>query len=337
MDLLRMPFTLFYMKTNRDKNPHVWEERSPGSKDPVWRYTANPILGRRAIPSAQAIYNSAVVPFDGGYAGVFRADHWNGLPDLHCGRSKDGVVWEIEDGVIELLTDEPGLTKPAYGYDPRITLVGDLYYITWCCEYHGPTIGVAWTKDFKCFHRLENAFLPHNRNGVLFPRKINGRFAMLSRPSDKGHTPFGDIFYSESPDMCFWGRHRHVMSSGDLWWESVKIGSGAVPIETPEGWLLLYHGVRSSCNGLVYSMGAALLDLERPWIVRSRIAGPILMPEEDYETTGSVPNVVFPCAVLLDEPTGRMTIYYGAADTHIALAFAYRDELLELLKKHPVA
>jgi len=109
-----------------------------------------------------------------------------------------------------------------------------------------------------------------------------------------------------------------------------------VPIETEEGWLLLYHGVRSSCNGFVYSMGAALLDLEKPWIVRGRITGPILMPELDYETTGAVPNVVFPCAALHDERDGRIAIYYGAADTHVALAFAWRDELVAEILKYPV-
>jgi len=316
--------------------PFPWQDRPADGSDLVWRYSENPLLGRRAIPCAQAVYNSAVVPFEGGYVGVFRADHLNGLPDLHFGRSDDGISWRIENETLNLLNDEPQLNKPEYGYDPRICKVDDRYYITWCCEYHGPTIGVAWTRDFRSFHRLENAFLPHNRNGVLFPKKINGNFAMLSRPSDRGHTPFGEIFYSESPDMCFWGKHRHVMSSGNLWWEGVKIGSGAVPIETSEGWLLFYHGVRSSCNGLVYSMGAALLDLDRPWHVRSRIAGPILMPEMDYETVGSVPNVVFPCAVLHDEPTGKIAIYYGAADTHIALAFTYRDELMAELKRHPV-
>lgn len=321
----------------RHTSPFVWEDKPSDCHDLVWRYSANPILGRRAIPCAQAIYNSAVVPFRGRYVGVFRADHMDGLPGLHLGWSEDGIRWDIANDTLPLETSEPELTKPAYGYDPRICLVDGRYYITWCCEYHGPTIGIAWTEDFQSFHRLENAFLPHNRNGVLFPRKIGGNFAMLSRPSDKGHTPFGDIYYSESPDMCFWGRHRFVMASGSLWWEGVKIGSGAVPIETPEGWLLLYHGVRSSCNGLVYSMGAALLDLEKPWKVRCRLTGPLLMPERDYEVYGSVPNVVFPCAALHDEATGRLAIYYGAADTHVAIAFAYRDELVASLLRSPVA
>jgi len=321
--------------TPKFKPPFVWSPRPAGSTDLVWRYPGNPILGRRAIPCAQAVYNSAVVPFQNRYAGVFRADHMNGLPDLHVGWSDDGIRWELSPEPIGFATSDGEMPKPAYGYDPRVCLIGEKYYITWCAEYHGPTIGLAWTSDFKTFHRLENAFLPNNRNGVLFPRKIRGHYAMLSRPSDGGHTPFGEIFYSESPDLRFWGSHRFVMGAGRLWWESVKIGSGAVPIETGEGWLLFYHGVRSTCNGLVYSMGAALLDLDNPWKLRGRIPGPILMPEQDYETTGFVPNVVFPCAVLHDESTGRLAIYYGAADTHVALAFALRDELISELLANP--
>ncbi len=313
-----------------------WSPRPEGSKDLVWRYPNNPILGRRAIPCAQAIYNSAVIPFDGRYVGVFRADHLNGMPNLHLGWSDDALTWKISNDPITFAPGGDTSHRSGYGYDPRVCRIGADYFITWCAEYHGPTIGVARTRDFKKFERLENAFLPNNRNGVLFPRRIGGKYAMLSRPSDGGHTPFGDIFYSESPDLCHWGRHRHVMSSGSLWWEGVKIGSGAVPIETEAGWLLLYHGVRSSCNGFVYSMGAALLDLEEPWIVRGRITGPILMPELDYETAGSVPNVVFPCATLHDEKDGRIAIYYGAADTHVALAFAWRDELVAEILKYPV-
>lgn len=314
--------------------PFVWHPRPEGENALVWRYPANPILGRRQIPCAQAVYNSAVVEFGDRYAGIFRADHMDGLPDLHAGWSSDGIRWEIEGE--PLAFDFAGCEerKASYGYDPRVTRIGDDFFIAWCSEYHGPTIGLARTADFRSFERMENAFLPNNRNGVLFPRKIGGRYAMLSRPSDGGHTPFGEIFYSESPDLRFWGNHRFVMRPGDLWWESVKIGSGAVPIETAEGWLLFYHGVRSTCNGMVYSMGAALLDLDRPWRVIARIRGPILMPEREYEITGFVPNVVFPCAALHDEPTGRLAIYYGAADTHVALAFAFRDELLGELSKN---
>ncbi len=181
---------------------------------------------------------------------------------------------------------------------------------------------------------MENAFLPYNRNGVLFPRKINGKYAMLSRPSDTGHTPFGDIFYSESPDMCHWGCHRYVMGTKPWTWQSTKIGAGPIPIETREGWLMIYHGVLTSCNGFVYSMGAALLDLDEPWKVIYRAAPYLLSPQEIYECVGDMPNVVFPCAALTDAETGRIAVYYGAADTVTCLAYTQVDELVEYIKEN---
>jgi beta-1,4-mannooligosaccharide/beta-1,4-mannosyl-N-acetylglucosamine phosphorylase len=192
---------------------------------------------------------------------------------------------------------------------------------------------VAWTKDFETFHQQENAFLPFNRNGILFPRKIHGNFAMLSRPSDNGHTPFGDIYYSESPDLDFWGRHRHVMSPVGDSWMYTKVGGGPVPVETSEGWLLVYHGVLQSCNGFVYSAGVALLDREQPWKVTARSRHYILSPQTAYECVGDVPNVVFPCALLCDAATGRLAIYYGAADTCTGMAFSTVDELVAFARR----
>ena len=192
---------------------------------------------------------------------------------------------------------------------------------------------MAWTLDFETFHQIENAFLPLNRNGVLVPRKIGGKYAMLSRPSDRGHTPFGDIHCSFSPDMVHWGQHRFVMKPNGGW-QSTKVGAGPIPIETTQGWLMIYHGVLTSCNGFVYSMGAALLDLEQPWKVIARTSPYILSPQELYECVGDVPNVVFPCAALVDAPTGRMAVYYGCADTCTGLAFCYVDELIELTKSN---
>jgi beta-1,4-mannooligosaccharide/beta-1,4-mannosyl-N-acetylglucosamine phosphorylase len=311
-----------------------WENGSPTSECPVWRSGRNPIIPRNPFPKAAKVYNSAVIPFGQGYAGVFRADYRTGMPCLHTGWSDDGLHWRLDEECLDLSSDTHG-TPFAWGYDPRVCLIEGSYYVTWCNGYHGPTIGVARTEDFKQFKQLENAFLPCNRNGVLFPKKINGNYAMLSRPSDQGHTPFGDIFYSESPDLCYWGKHRFVMGSkGKAWWQDTKIGAGPTPIETPEGWLMIYHGVANTCNGMVYSMGAALLDLERPWKVLYRSSQYLLAPEAPYETTGFVPNVLFPCAALHDEPTGRLAIYYGAADTVTALAFSKVELILEFLKKH---
>ena len=216
-----------------------WEDRPPGSSDVLWRSSRNPIIARDQIPRANSIFNSAVVPFGDGFAGVFRVDDTERVMNLHAGRSADGVEWEIDHEPISFVPTDSRIGEIQedflYAYDPRVTWLEDRYYVTWCNGYHGPTIGVAYTHDFETFHQLENAFLPFNRNGVLFPRRIGGSYAMLSRPSDGGHTPFGEIFYSESPDLVHWGRHRHVMAPVPLTWQSTKIGAGPTPIETDGG------------------------------------------------------------------------------------------------------
>ena len=312
-----------------------WEDRPTNCTAPIWRYSKNPIIPRDLLPNSNSIFNSAVVPFNEGFAGVFRCDDKRREMRIHAGFSMDGLKWTINENPIEFICEDNEIGNFDYAYDPRVCFIEDRYYVTWCNGYHGPTIGVAYTFDFKKFYQLENAFLPYNRNGVLFPRKINGNFAMFSRPSDTGHTSFGDIFYSESPDMKYWGKHRHVMAPRG-WWQSTKIGAGPIPIETKEGWLLIYHGVLTSCNGYVYSFGAALLDLEEPWKVLYRTEPYLLSPQEIYECVGDVPNVVFPCAALSDSESGRITIYYGAADTVTGVAFTQVDELIAFIKNNSV-
>ena len=319
------------------KLPEIpWEEDNTGGKEPVWRYSGNPIIGRDGNKISNSVFNSAVVRFEDGFAGVFRCDSRSISMDIFVGKSKDGINWEIEDEPIKFEGAEEEILKREYRYDPRVCFIEDRYYVTWCNGYHGPTIGVAYTFDFKKFVQLENAFLPFNRNGVLFPRKINGLYMMLNRPSDNGHTPFGDIFISQSKDMEFWGRHRHVMGTikDDISaWQSTKIGPGPIPIETDEGWLMIYHGVINTCNGFVYRMGAALLDLDEPWKVIARSKNYIMAPWEQYECMGDVPNVVFPCAALHDKESGKIAIYYGCADTVTGLAFTTVERLLDYVKK----
>lgn len=311
-----------------------WQDKPANCPAPVWRYSENPIICRNPLPDVARIFNSAVMPYGDGFIGVFRGEQRNGIPNIYLGRSSDALHWEFEPEKI-LFTDENGKPfMPLYAYDPRLVKVEDTYYIMWCQDAFGPTIGVAKTTDFKHFQRLENPYLPYNRNAVLFPRKINGNYVMLSRPCDNGHTAFGDIFLSESPDMIFWGRHRHVMGKSDNWWENLKIGGGAAPIETNKGWLLFYHGVVNTCNGYVYSIGAAILDIDEPSRVLHRCENYILAPEEWYEERGFVPNVCFPCAALTDADTGRIAIYYGCADSYVGVAFTTIDELYEYILAH---
>ena len=310
-----------------------WEDRPSGSSAVIWRYSANPVIPRDLLPTSNSIFNSAVVPFAGAFAGVFRVDNQKRQMNLHRGFSPDGLSWKLDPSPIEFLSDDPEVGRYEYRYDPRVTWLEDRFYVTWCNGYHGPTIGIGYTFDFENFYFVENAYLPYNRNGVLFPRKINGQFMMLSRPSDRGHTPWGDMFISQSPDLVYWGKHRFVMQPKDGW-QSTKIGAGPTPIETPEGWLLFYHGVLTSCNGFVYSFGAALLDLEQPWKVLYRTASYLLAPQTLYECVGDVPNVAFPCAALYHQPSGRIAIYYGGADTVTALAFCRMDEIIDFIKSN---
>ena len=310
-----------------------WEERPAGCKDVVWRYSRNPIIPANLLPNSNSIFNSAVVPFSGKFAGVFRCDNAKREMLIHSGFSSDGLNWQINLEPIRFVSGDPEVSRREYFYDPRVCWIEDRYYVTWCNGYHGPTIGIAYTYDFETFYQLENAFLPYNRNGVLFPRKIRGKYAMLSRPSDRGHTPFGDIFYSESPDMEHWGHHRFVMAP-KKGWQSTKVGAGPIPIETSEGWLVFYHGVITQCNGFEYSFGAVLLDLDQPWKVIYLTAPYLMGPRELYERVGDTPNVVFPCAALVDALTNRIAIYYGAADTVTALAFARVDQVVEFVKNN---
>lgn len=309
-----------------------WEDKPEGYIDPVWRYSKNPIIPRDVIPCANSVMNSAAVPFKGEFAGVFRVDDKERNLRLHRGFSKDGIKWDIDPTPLSFIhaNGEKVLVK---GYDPRVLKIEDTYYICYCNCVDGPTVALAYTKDFVDFYDIGNSFLPFNRNGVLFPRKINGKYAMLSRPSDNGHTPFGDIYYSESPDLEHWGHHKHVMST-TCGWQELKIGAGPAPIETKEGWLLIYHGVLLSCNGYVYSAGVALLDKDEPWKVKYRAKPYILAPTQVYEQVGDVQNVVFPCAALCDGDTGRIAIYYGCADTVVGMAFTTVDELLDFVKKN---
>ena len=310
-----------------------WENKPAGCREPMWRYSGNPVIPRDTLPESSSVFNGSAVPFEDGFAGVFRVDDRHFRHRLHVGRSHDGIHWELEAEPIVLEPDSPDVPPSDGGYDPRLCLVDGRWMMTWANGFHGPSVGIAWTTDFRQFRLGENAFLPNNRNGVLFPRKVNGMYGILSRPCGEGQSTFGDIFFSESPDLCHWGRHRHVMGPVPGW-DDTKIGAGPPPLETSEGWLLIYHGIKTTCNGYVYRVGGALLDLEEPWKVLYRSDSYLMGPEELYECVGDTPNVVFPCGMLVDSATGRLAIYYGAADTCMCLAFADVDGMIGYIKAH---
>lgn len=328
---------------NTPSLPNIpWEEPPEGRggrEEVMWRYSGNPVIPRDLTRQSNSIFNSAVVPFKDGFAGVFRCDDTSRRMNIHAGRSKDGVTWSIASEPIDFVKTDPALPDSQYKYDPRVVFLEDRWYIIWCNGYFGPCIGLGYTFDFERFYQMENILMPYNRNAVLFPRKIGSGYALLSRPSDSGHTPFGDIIYSESPDLVYWGKHRHVMSPAPFEtsaWQCTKIGAGPAPIETAEGWLLFYHGVLTSCNGFVYSFGAALLDLDQPWRVIARSRPYLISPQMPYELSGDVPNVTFPCAALADGDTDRIAVYYGCADTVTGLAFGRAAEIADFIRRNPV-
>ena len=155
--------------------PNVpWQERPENlTGAPVWRYNENPIIGRNPVKGVARIFNSAVMPYEDGFIGVFRGEQTNGIPYIYLGRSKDAIHWNFDENKINFVDEEGKPFMPRYAYDPRLVKVEDTYYIIWCQDFYGAAIGIAKTTDFKTFTRIENPFLPFNRNAVLFPRKIN--------------------------------------------------------------------------------------------------------------------------------------------------------------------
>jgi len=187
---------------------------------------------------------------------------------------------------------------------------------------------LACTQDFRHFSRVAILTLPENKDVVLFPEKINGRYARLERPmTQSSHR--GDIWLSFSPDLVYWGDPRPVMTPRARQWDSHKIGAGAPPIKTVHGWLLIYHGVRTTAAGQLYRLGAALLDLEQPWRVIGRARNAILSPLAPEDFHGNVGNVVFTCGALV-EPDQTLKVYYGAGDQVMCLATAAVDDVIAL-------
>ncbi|MCM3699745.1 glycoside hydrolase family 130 protein [Paenibacillus macerans] len=233
------------------------------------------------------------------------------LSHLRVARSKDGVHFDIEPQ--PALFPEHALE--AWGIeDPRVTQIGDMYYITYSsASARGVGVGLAETRDFRTFKRHGLMLAPENKDVMIFPEKINGKYYALHRPVPKS---FGspEMWIAESPDLIHWGNHRFLMGLSEQGWDSARMGGGAVPIRTDRGWLALYHGADSKHR---YCMGAVLLDLKDPAKVIARSRVPVLEPETAYEVNGFFGGVVFSCGAILLDQTIRM--YYGAADEVMAV------------------
>ena len=303
-------------------------------KDLFQRHTTNPILTATDLQyPANTVFNAGATKVGDETVLLLRVEDRRGHSHLTVARSADGVRdWRVDPAPTFMPRPE---TRPEETWgveDPRIVLLEEkgLYIISYTGYSDvGPAVCLATTKDFRTFTRLGIAVPPENKDAALFPVKFGGRWAMIHRPVGGGWG--AHMFIAFSPDLRHWGDHRVLMKArAGAWWDAGKIGLSPPPLRTDQGWLLLYHGVRETASGSIYRLGLALLDLEDPTRVIARGDQWIFAPERDYEITGDVDKVVFPCGWIADGDQVR--IYYGGADSCIALATASLGELLGFVK-----
>lgn len=321
------------------------------------RHTNNPVLSAKDIPYNSAlVFNCSVLKENGKYMMLFRNDYfYDGFKEWYPDDTNFGLAYS-DDGITWDVQDQPVFEYKAEGikrvYDPRVIPIEGRYYLTCCAPTEdGPRAATFVTDDFKKFEQIEMA-LPCSRNTLLFPEKINGKYYRLERPfwgdCIDGYSNYFDewigqpfnTWITSSPDLVHWGQARPLIHVDQMPYANIKNGPGAPPIKTDRGWLLLIHGVdydpARGKNGWEdkwkhrYHAGVALLDLEDPTKLIGLGKAPLITPETDYETEGGFRNnVVFPMAGIPEED-GSVKIYYGAADTHICLATAKLDDLLDM-------
>ena len=305
------------------------------------RHQGNPVLTAGDWPSPiRSVFNpGAVLLPDGDTYLLCRAVDHEMRSQLWGARSVDGLDgWQVEPA--PALTPEPErYPLEALGIeDPRVVRLPELgcYAVTYTAySSHGPCVGLALTDDFCVFQRYGVILPPPNKNAVLLPRRVGGRWALLHRPMIQDS---GDIWVSYSEDLRQWSDHRPVLCRrNDGSWDHQKIGSGPPPIETEAGWLLLYHCVGGSNGSLVYQVGVALLDRDDPSRCLRRGRGWVLEPDADYERSGDVKNIVFPCGVTVAEDGDTLRLYYGAGDSRVAVASGSISRLLDDLAMNGAA
>jgi predicted GH43/DUF377 family glycosyl hydrolase len=294
------------------------------------RYQNNPILTKDDVPYPVAtVHNAAVVKYEGKYIMIFRSHKLNGRSILGKAESEDGYNFKVYDKPF-MSPATVGIFKEyeAYGVeDPRIIFMDGEYLITYSAySRHGVRIGLAKTKDFKTIERFSLITETDYRNVVIFPEKFQGLYARLDRPHSE-ISPWS-IWISYSPDLKYWGESRLIMKPLQYHWDEMKIGPGAPPIKTTRGWLNIYHGVFPTMDGSVYRLGVAVHDLEDPSKIIAVGDEWILQPEEVYEITGYVHNVVFTCGAV-PEDDGSVKIYWGGADKVMCVGTARLDDLVD--------
>ena len=295
--------------------------------DVVRRWPGNPCVSLEHLGFRVAdILNAGVAQVGDEVLLVVTIETLQGHECLYLARSTDGQHFTVDGDPFMLPSgQEPWATYEGHGIrDPRITRMNGTHYITYVADGdHGLRLGLAKTDDFKSVERIAFVSQVDVKNGCLFPRKINGRYAMLSRPD-----PGVSIWVGYSDDLEYWGDETVVMTPRGGFWDPSRIGVAAPPIETKHGWLLLYYGEKHTSAGPLVRLGAAVLDLYDPSIVLHRSNIPILSPREKYERIGDVPNVVFSCGAIYNEQTDVIRIYYGASDSCICIGETTLDELV---------
>lgn len=315
-------------------------QRSAGERELFHRHPANPIVTAAQLPyPANSVFNPGAAQLGEETLLVLRVEDFRGISQLQVARSRDGVAsWRFDER--PLLAYEPDCRpEEIWGCeDARLTWLPELG--EWVIAYtaysrRGPLVSLATTTDFKEVRRIGPIVAPENKDAALFPRRINGRWAMIHRPSPQ--LGGAHMWISYSPDLRHWGDPEVLFEArSGAWWDAGKIGLGPPPLETTEGWLVCYHGVRVTASGSIYRVGLALLDLDDPRVVLRRTDEWVMGPTTPYEIGGDVDNVVFPTGWVCDASTSLISMYYGAADSVVGLATAHLGDLLDRLRRAPM-
>jgi predicted GH43/DUF377 family glycosyl hydrolase len=300
------------------------------------RYKGNPILTPENWPyAANAVFNPGATKMGSETLLLVRVEDLRGFSHLTVARSADGFTnWQIDSK--PTLEADPESREERWGLeDPRIVWLEEQkqYAITYTSfSEGGPTVSLAITKNFKTFQRLGTLLPPEDKDACMFPRRFRGRFALIHRPIVRSEA---HMWLSFSPDLKHWGDHRAIVKTRGAYWDCHRVGLACQPIEIPQGWLTFYHGVRVTAAGAIYRIGLALLDLNEPWKVLRRSDEWILGPRDCYERVGDVGDVVFPCGATVNEVERTINLYYGAADTAVAVATANLDEVIDYIMSCP--
>jgi predicted GH43/DUF377 family glycosyl hydrolase len=301
------------------------------------RYQGNPILTPQNWPyPTNAVFNPAAVKLNTEVLLLVRVEDMCGFSHLTVARSPDGFTnWEI-DAEPTLEADQNSREEQWGLEDPRIIWLEEqkqfaITYVSF--SEGGPVVSLAITKNFKTFARLGALLPPEDKDACLFPRRFRGRFALIHRPIVRGEA---HMWISFSPDLKHWGDHRLLIRTRPGYWDCHRVGLACQPIETPQGWMLFYHGVRMTASGAIYRVGLALLDLDEPWKVLHRGKEWVLGPRADYERVGDADSVVFPTGAVIHKETDQIYLYYGAADCVIAVATAKLSDIIDYIMSSPV-